>query len=127
LLDEIAKFQQYTFVCSPSIAQWGCLAAFDTDMTEQVQAYQDRRDLVVKTLRKVTELTLPAGAFYAFVKIPEKLGLTGTQFAEKAVERNLLVIPGAVFSTRDTHIRLSFATEPAKLQKGLEILVSMMA
>lgn len=126
LVDQLAKFQQYTFVCPPSIAQWGCLAAFDTDMSKQVSDYQHRRDLVVEKLSKVTELAHPAGAFYAFVKIPEKLGLTGTAFTQEAVKRNVLVIPGGVFSSRDTHIRLSFATDPDKLVLGLDVLAAMM-
>ena len=35
---------------------------------------------------------------------------------------NVLIIPGNVFSNRDTHFRLSYATTDAKLEQGLEIL-----
>ena len=45
---------------------------------------------------------------------------------EKAIERRVLVIPGSVFSQRDTHFRLSFATNPAKLEEGLAILRELM-
>ena len=126
VIDEMAKLQQYTFVCAPSIAQWGCIAAIDADMSEQVAEYERRRDLVVDKLLKFTEITTPGGAFYAFVKIPEKLGLTGTQFVEKCIEKNVLVIPGGVFSGRDTHFRLSFATKRSKLEPGLDILAGLL-
>lgn len=127
LIDEMGKLQQYTYVCAPSIAQWGCLAAIDTDMTEQVAEYERRRNLVVDKLSKVTDLAAPGGAFYAFVKIPESLGLTGSQFAQRCVEKNVLVIPGGVFSARDTHFRLSFATKRSKLEQGLDILARLLA
>lgn len=127
LIHEMGKLQQYTYVCAPSIAQWGCLAAIDADMTQQVAEYERRRDLVVDKLSKVTDLAAPGGAFYAFVKIPDKLGLTGAQFVEKCIEKNVLVIPGGVFSARDTHFRLSFATKRSKLEQGLDILARLLA
>ncbi|MEC8769249.1 MAG: aminotransferase, partial [Planctomycetota bacterium] len=59
------------------------------------------------------------GAFYAWVKVPSELELTGTEFTELAMRANVIVIPGGVFSTADTHIRLSYATSEAKLAQGL--------
>ena len=68
----------------------------------------------------------PSGAFYAFPAVPPHLGLTATQFAERAVEKQLLVIPGSVFSTRDTHFRISIAVDEKKLARGLSILADLM-
>mgnify|MGYP000200426146 FL=1 len=125
-LAEMAKAQMYTFVCPPSIAQWGSLAAMDADISEHVAEYESRRDMVVSVLGGVASLPTPGGAFYAFVELPEALGLTGTEFCERAIERNVLTIPGAVFSDRDTHIRLSFATRRDKLEQGIHILAEML-
>ncbi len=126
LITEMAKLQQYTFVCSPSIAQWGCLAALDTDITAHVRDYQARRDLVVARLSEVTRVATPAGAFYAFPEVPKSLGITGSQLCERAIQRNVLTIPGAVFSSRDTNLRLSYATRRDKLEAGLDILVELL-
>lgn len=126
IVSEMAKLQQYSFVCAPSMAQAGVAAAFDVDMSDTVERYRARRDLVVERLGAVTEVTTPGGAFYAFVKVPERLGMSGTEFAERAVSRRVLVIPGGVFSERDTHVRLSFAVADDVLEEGLEALVSMM-
>lgn len=126
LISAMTRMQQYTFVCAPSPLQAGALAAFDTDMRPTVSAFEKRRDLVVGMLSAVTEVAVPDGAFYAFVRVPEKLGMTGTQFFEKCVEREVLVIPGKIFSTRDTHFRLSFAAPDEKLSRGLEIIASLM-
>lgn len=126
LVEQMAKVQQYTYVCAPSMAQWGCVAAFGADISAVLRGYVRRRDTVVKALADLTELAIPSGAFYAFVKVPPSLGMTATQFVEKAIERRVLIIPGGVFSRRDTHFRLSFAAPEAKLQEGLAILAELM-
>lgn len=126
IIEQMAKLQQYTFVCAPSPLQAGVEACFDTDMSEFVDEYQARRDLVLEKLSPHTQITVPGGAFYAFIKVPEHLGITGTEFAERTIERKLLVIPGGAFSSKDTHFRISFATRPDKLAQGLDILVDLM-
>lgn len=126
LIDEMTKMQQYSFVCAPAPLQHGCLATFDCDMTPFVVSYARKRDEVMRRLAPLTEVVRPGGAFYAFVQIPARLGMTGRQFCDAAIERNLLLIPGEVFSRRDTHFRLSFATSDGTLQRGLDVLTSMM-
>ena len=126
IVHEMAKLQQYTYVCAPSSAQHGAVAAFGVDLGPIVRNYERRRDLVMETLGAVTEVPRPGGAFYAFVRVPPHLGLSATEFVERAIERRVLIIPGKVFSHRDTHFRLSFAAPEEKLAEGLEILVDLM-
>mgnify|MGYP001279872974 CR=1 FL=1 len=126
LIDAMQRLQQYTYVCAPTPFQYGSIAALDVDMAPIVAEYETRRDMVVSRLREVTEVTTPGGAFYAFVKIPERMKMTGAQFFEKAAEQKVLVVPGGTFSRRDTHFRLSFATARPQLEKGLELLVGLM-
>ncbi len=125
VLEQMTKLQQYTFVCAPSMVQVAGALALDVDVSEHVDAYRRKRDRVVATLSPHFELTAPGGAFYAFPKVPEPLGLTGTQFVERAIERNVLVIPGNVFSNCDTHFRLSYACADDALERGLEVLVGL--
>ncbi|MGQ0627024.1 MAG: pyridoxal phosphate-dependent aminotransferase, partial [Phycisphaerales bacterium] len=66
IVEQMIKIQQYSFVCAPTPLQWGVLAALDVDMSAQVAVYQRRRDRVVERLSKVTEVSVPGGAFYAF-------------------------------------------------------------
>lgn len=126
IVDQIAKMQQYSYVCAPSMAQWGCVEAMDQDMSGVVRDYQERRDYVVSRLREVTEISAPGGAFYAFPQVPARLGISASEFVERCIERNTLVIPGSAFSTRDTHIRLSFATTRRHLERGLDVIVELM-
>jgi len=127
LVQEMAKIQQYTFVCAPTPAQHALVGAFECDLSPIVAEYQRRRDLVVAAFDGVTSVPRPAGAFYAFVEVPPRLGMSGTEFVERAIERSVLVIPGKVFSRRDTHFRLSYATRPDHLEEGLAILRELMS
>jgi aspartate/methionine/tyrosine aminotransferase len=103
------------------------LEAINADASLQVADYQKRRDLVVSKLSKVTELATPGGAFYAFPKIPEKLGMSGSQFLEAAIAKNVILVNGGTFSQRDTHFRLSYAVPPHKLEAGLEVLTQLLS
>jgi aspartate/methionine/tyrosine aminotransferase len=127
IIAQMQKLQQYTFVCAPSMAQVGLAAAFDVDMTPHVEAYRKKRDLVVDAFAGIAHLENPGGAFYAFVEVPQRLGLSASAFVEKAIEQSVLIIPGKVFSRRDSHFRLSYAVSDKTLQAGLEILRTLMA
>ncbi len=120
IIEQMAKLQQYTFVCAPSMVQHAGIVALDVDMTEQIEAYRHKRDRVVDTLSDTFDLTTPGGAFYAFPKVPTDE--TATRFVERAIEHELLIIPGSVFSERDTHFRISYACDNATLERGLTIL-----
>ena len=126
LIDQISKLQQYSFVCAPSFAQWALVHAYDVDQSEHVQAYARRRDLLEDRLGDVTTIVHAGGSFYSFVEVPKRLGLTATQFAEKSLERNVLIIPGHVFSRRDTHFRVSYAVNEKTLSKGLDELARLL-
>ena len=125
IVEQMTKLQQYSFVCAPSMVQLAGVLAMDTDVSAHVAEYERKRDRVVERLTPHYELTTPGGAFYAFPKVPERLGLTASQFVERAVEKNLLIIPGEVFSERDTHFRLSYATADDTLERGLDVLVEL--
>jgi len=122
VIETMTKLQQYTFVCAPTPFQQAAIAALDYDMTDYVKAYAKKRDLLYNGLKDKFELNRPQGAFYAFVKAP---GANATEFVKKAIENNLLVIPGSVFSEKDTHFRISYATTDEKILKGIDILNSM--
>lgn len=122
IIEEMKKLQQFSFVCAPSIAQYGALAAVGVSPDDHVRAYKAKRDLVYEGLRGKFELEKPLGAFYAFVRAPEG---DGDAFCRKAVEHNLLIIPGSVFSERNSHFRLSFAAEDSVIRAGIEVLCSL--
>jgi len=119
VIDTMVKIQQYSFVCAPQPAQWAGAVAMDVDMTPAIDAYRRKRNMIVEGLSDLYELVAPGGAFYAFPRAP--CG-TGTEFVTRAIENNLLIIPGNIFSHRDTHFRLSYAADDAVIERGIEVL-----
>ncbi len=119
VIETMIKLQQYSFVCAPQPAQWGALAALDLDLSGYRGDYRHKRDLMIAGLKDHYEFTTPGGAFYLFPKVPWG---TGAEFVKKAIENELLVIPGNIFSARDTHFRISYAAPNDVLQRGIEIL-----
>ena len=123
VIEEMTKIQQYTFVCAPTPFQQAALAALDHDVSDLVDGYRRKRDLLYDGLSDKFELVKPGGAFYAFIKAPGDTG--ATEFVERAIANNVLIIPGNVFSERDTHFRISYATTDEKIRQGVEILRSL--
>jgi aspartate aminotransferase/aminotransferase len=119
LVQEIAKLQQFTFVCAPSVVQWAGVAAMDFDISGFTADYKRKRDRLAEGLRDRFEFTLPGGAFYLYPKTPWG---TGTEFITEAIRQNMLIIPGCVFSSRDTHFRISYAASDDTLDRGIELL-----
>ena len=123
IISQMTKLQQYTYVCAPSPLQHAALKAMDVPMGDAVEAYRRKRDMAYEALRGTFEVVKPEGAFYIFPKVPA--GTTASEFVVKAIENNVLVIPGNVFSGRDTHFRVSYATTDEKLVRGCEILCGL--
>lgn len=123
VMEKMTVLQQYTFVCAPSMAQYAAIAALKVDLTQKNREYAHKRDICQEMLGEKFGLLKPGGAFYAFVPAPK--GMTGTDFAVKAVDKNVLVIPGCVFSEKDSHFRISYATTDERLRQGLELLSTL--
>lgn len=139
IIDKMTMLQQYTFVCAPHPLQWAAVAALDLDMTEHIDAYRRKRDRVVAGLTEAGyNVTQPGGAFYVFPEVPNCAGKTngsasqmgrpsgtpetGTEFVGRAIANELLVIPGNIFSARDTHFRISYAASDETIERGLKVL-----
>lgn len=122
IIERMTMLQQYTFVCAPQPVQWAGIAALDVDMSDQVATYRKRRNMLLDGLADDYELVRPGGAFYLFPRAPRG---TGTEFVRRAIEAQLLVIPGNVFSQQDTHFRISYAADEATIAEGIEVLCKL--
>jgi aspartate aminotransferase len=111
-------------VCT--FAQYGALAALETDQdcVEKMRlAFAERRQIMFDLLNDMPGINCikPDGAFYMFVNIA-KTGMTSLQFSDALLEQQqIAVIPGIAFGA-DDHIRLSYATDLATIEKGMERL-----
>lgn len=123
LIQAMATVQQYSFVCAPSIAQHAALACPQVDLSGPIERYRRKRDLMVDVLGRRFELAAPDGAFYLWLRVPA--GMTGTAFVEEAIRRNVLVIPGNVFSERDDHVRICYTVGDDALREGAQRLCAI--
>ena len=122
VIREMTTLQQYSFVCAPSVLQHGVLGALGVDMSARLTEYRRKREMVCEGLRGIYRFVRPRGAFYLF---PEAPGGSGSAFVQRAIEKNLILVPGSVFSERDTHFRISFAAADRTLVRGIEALRSL--
>lgn len=122
IIQAMNTLQQYSFVCAPSFAQKAALPALTADMSQKVDNYRRKRDLIYNGLKDVFPCVKPGGAFYIFPQVPDG---DGDAFVKKAIENNVLIIPGSVFSERKGCFRASFAAPDETIIKGCEILKSL--
>ncbi len=121
LIEEMTKLHQYTYVCAPSMAQFATLTALETDVSGHCRDYSAKRDLVCDLLKGSFDFVRPGGGFYVFPPAPKSFA-NATAFAEAAMKESVIVIPGGIFSRRDTHFRISYAASDAMLRRGCEVL-----
>lgn len=123
IIKALTVLQQYTVVCAPSIVQWAAIEALKTDMTQYVNDYRTKRDLIKSQLTGVTEFYEPEGAFYLFAKVPGN----DLEFCERAIkEKELLVVPGRIFTPETNWVRISYAAETNTLQRGISALKDLL-
>ncbi|MHC5596698.1 MAG: pyridoxal phosphate-dependent aminotransferase [Nostoc sp.] len=111
-------------VCT--FAQYGAIAALQSsqDCVEEMrQAFAKRRQVMLDRLNAIPGLSTakPDGAFYLFPDI-SKTGLKSLEFCDALLEKyQVAVIPGIAFGA-DDNIRLSYATDLATIEKGMDRL-----
>jgi aspartate aminotransferase/aminotransferase len=119
LVQQMLKLQQFTFVCAPHPVQYAGVVAYDYDISDRVADYRQKRDFMHRELSSHYEIAGAQGAFYLLPKAPWG---TASEFVAEAIAQGLLIIPGQVFSSRDTHFRISYAAEQKTLERGVEVL-----
>jgi aspartate aminotransferase len=124
----ILKLQSHSTSNPTSIAQKAAIEALrgpQDSVVAMLAEYKKRRDFVVARLRKIpgVHANLPEGAFYAYpnVSVAYRGGITNSlQFSEKLLaEEFVAVVPGEAFGTNE-HVRISYATSMAELERGLD-------
>lgn len=125
VVEQLIKMQQFTFVCAPQPFQWGALAALDIDMSPHIAAYRGKRDQIYDGLKDHYRVVKPGGAFYIFPEVPRGPNApwkNADEFVQQAIARELLVIPGNIFSRHSTHFRISYAAEERTIERGIGVL-----
>jgi aspartate aminotransferase len=125
----MSKLQSQSTSNPTSIVQKAAVAALkgSQECVENMRReYIELRDHVVKGLRSIpgVSCTMPEGAFYAYPNVSSFFGRGGLKSASDVAgrllrEAHVATVPGEGFGTRE-HIRVSYATSKAELDRGLE-------
>lgn len=121
LVDPILRLRQYTTACAPSISQHAGLRAVGTDLHEpMVEAFADRRNLVIDRVDRIPGMALPqpSGAFYAFPTVPGN----DEEFAWSLLrEAGVAVVPGRVFGDAGLgRIRIAYSNSVDRLNEAFD-------
>ncbi|MEB3294537.1 MAG: pyridoxal phosphate-dependent aminotransferase [Synechococcales bacterium] len=124
LIKAVNTLQSHSTSNVCTFAQYGAIAALEApqDCVEQMrQAFAQRRQLMYDLVNQIPGLSCvkPDGAFYMFINISQ-LGLSSLDFCDKLLTKHqVAVIPGIAFGD-DGHIRASYATSEALIEKGMQ-------
>ena len=122
IIDKMATLQQYSVVCAPQPAQWAAITALQTPITNELNIMKNRRKIVLEYLEDKLDFSYPDGAFYIFPTIKEDCRI----FVQKAIEKELLIVPGYIFTKNYNTIRISYAQSEEKLREGLSLFCSLL-
>lgn len=122
----IRKIHGYMVSCAPASAQKAALEALTGPqdcVTEMIEEYRRRRDLIVKRLNEIDgfRCTPPKGTFYAFPEV-SKPRLPSVRIAEELLDQaKVATIPGSAFGdSGEGYLRLSFAASQPSIQEALD-------
>ncbi|MGQ9693708.1 MAG: pyridoxal phosphate-dependent aminotransferase [Thermodesulfobacteriota bacterium] len=122
-IKNLVHFHRALVSCVSVPAQKACVAALlgpQDCVAQMVSEFDQRRKIVAKGLEKIARLTNHPcqGAFYFFPKFAHQL--SSKEMTHYLLNKGILVRSGTEFGTQgEKHIRISFATSIADLQKGL--------
>ena len=129
LIKQVEKIQSQSTSNPTSIVQKAGVVALNSSqacVAEMAAEYVQLRDRIVAGLAAIPGVRChkPDGAFYVYPNIKGVLGKGGIKTASDLAsallqKAHVVSVPGEAFGT-DEHIRLSYATSAAQIDKGLE-------
>ncbi len=127
VFQNMLKVQQHTVSSPTTFVQYGALAAItgpQDSVGQMCRQFEERRNAVVRGLRDMgLECEMPGGAFYAWPKVEG----SSEAWAERFLDAGVSLTPGSAFGPNsDDHIRMSYASSKADIEKGLERMKSVL-
>lgn len=123
-----AKMNSQTVTAAATFTMAAAIAALTgpQDVVDEMrQAYQERRDFMVKALNEIDgiECSAPEGAFYLLPRFTQT-ELNSLQLANELLEQtNIAATPGIAFGrSAEGHLRFSIATAMSELERAVDRL-----
>ncbi|MDQ0458415.1 pyridoxal phosphate-dependent aminotransferase [Rhizobium paknamense] len=110
------------YVSAPSIVHHAIPDALEIDTIPTKTIMAERRDAVLASLRRRFPQATCDGGIFIFFDVSESCKCSATAFVEAAARNGVIVVPGHVFSRRDTHCRLSLTRGLDYLLKAVDLI-----
>ncbi len=126
LADQITRLMTNSNSCTSACTQYAGLAALkgpQDSVSQMVQAFRERRDIIVEGLNNLPGVTCvkPKGAFYVFPNIKGTGMDSRTAEAFFMNEAGVACLSGSAFGRYgDGYLRLSYANSVPNIQKALD-------
>ena len=125
--EKLLQFLKYHHTVNISAnvpSQLACITAMkgpQNSVEEMRQAYQKRRDLLVKLLNDIpgVHCGTPKGAFYALADIRE-LGVPSLEFVEYLVQEAGVVLTNGSGLGYEGFVRVSYCADPEKIEEAMD-------
>ncbi|MFC4437117.1 MULTISPECIES: pyridoxal phosphate-dependent aminotransferase [Natrialbaceae] len=122
LIDQAGKLHSHSVSSAVNFVQHAGIEALentDTAVDQMVQAFSERRDLVVDLLEDHgVDVAVPEGAFYMMLPVDDD----DQEWCEGALEdAHVATVPGSAFGTPG-YARISYAASEERLREGIERL-----
>lgn len=125
--EKLLQFLKYHHTVNISAnvpSQLACVTAMkgpQNSVEEMRQAYQKRRDLLVKLLNDIpgVHCGTPKGAFYALADI-RKLGVPSLEFVEYLVQEAGVVLTNGSGLGYEGFVRVSYCADPEKIEEAMD-------
>ena len=120
LVDPILKIHMSNTTCSPYNSQMAAITAMKLGYNSfDLSSFDKRRKIVMKFLDEYKiNYIYPEGAFYFYIYVDED----SAKLSTKLFDKKLLVMPSKLFCDNSNALRISYAIDIKKLEKGLKIL-----
>lgn len=125
IAQKFTKFMINSNSCTAAFSQQACIAALEGPMDEvhtMVDAFHERRDVIVRGLNEIPGFVCPCprGAFYVFPNV-ERTGIPSKTLADALLQRaGVACLDGACFGQYGTgFIRFSYANSLTNIQEAL--------
>ena len=117
-----------TISCTSAFSQVACATALRMDqsgVTDMVEKFRGRRDVIVDMLNNVNGFTClkPEGAFYVYPNI-SGTGMPSAEVKDVLMKQvGIAALPGTAFGYTGTkHMRFSYATGVETIKEGMEMI-----
>jgi aspartate/methionine/tyrosine aminotransferase len=126
LVEPVTRLMINSVSCTSAFSQHAAIAALEgpwDDVDRMLEAFRERRDVIVSGLNAVPGVTCvePGGAFYAFPNITE-LGVPAQTLSDRLLaEAGVACLPGTSFGAYgEGHLRLSYANSVGNIRRALD-------